>query len=443
MRQHCQRSTQRLRSVDGTKRLSEPRPVNEQYAVCAGLAADPVSAMCGMRRRETVEELTDDVCGHKRHVAGQDDDKRFTDVPQASPDGGDRTSAGWILSHLHDLARTVTGPNGTDQDSTRGRANSLQGPVEQSSATYHKVGLVHAAESSPLPTRKDYGGIGTPLVGHLSIFAQLADCCVVLAAAAQFAATTDKAANLERITELVHAAAQRGADVVVVPEAAMHDFGPPDMPLGPVAETLDGPFVSAIRELATQHSVTLIAGMFESSDEPSLPYNTVVAVDPAGEVVARYRKAHLYDSFGYRESDRLSRVSVEPTVLPVGEFNIGVVTCYDLRFPEFTRALIERGADVLAVPSAWVRGPLKEDHWATLLRARAIENTAYIVGAGQTGKTYVGCSMHVDPLGVVVASLGDEEGVVLGELSPSRLRVARERNPSLANRRMKPAVMET
>lgn len=263
----------------------------------------------------------------------------------------------------------------------------------------------------------------------------LADLGTVRTAAAQFAATTDKLENLARIRTMVAEAAASGAELVVVPEAAMHDFGAPDLPLGPVAESLDGPFVEAICQLSAEHTTTIVAGMFERSDDAGRPYNTLIVGGPDGRLTASYRKVHLYDSFGYRESDRLAKADVEPTVVSLAGFTLGLLTCYDLRFPEFGRALVDRGADVLVVPSAWVRGPLKEDHWTTLLRARAIENTAYVVAAGQTGSTYVGCSAIVDPLGVVVASLGDEEGVALGELNPSRLREVRERNPSLANRR--------
>lgn len=258
----------------------------------------------------------------------------------------------------------------------------------------------------------------------------------MLVAAVQFAATTDKPRNLERITELVGAVAARGAKLIVIPEAAMHDFGSPDLALGPIAEPLDGAFGRALGELATRHGTTIVAGMFEASEDSERPYNTVIAAGPSGQLVGRYRKAHLYDSFGYRESERLREAPVEPTVVRVGEFTVGLMTCYDLRFPEFARALIDSGADLIVVPSAWVRGPLKEDHWTTLLRARAIENTAYVVAAGQTGSGYVGCSMILDPLGVTLASLGDEAGFVLGELTRSRLCAVRERNPSLANRRM-------
>jgi predicted amidohydrolase len=110
------------------------------------------------------------------------------------------------------------------------------------------------------------------------------------------------------------------------------------------------------------------------------------------------------------------------------------MTCYDLRFPEFARNLVDADAQVLLVPAAWVRGPLKEDHWATLLRARAIENTCYVLAAGQCGRRYIGCSMVIDPMGVMVAALGEESGLVVADVDAARVATVRRTNPSLLNR---------
>jgi deaminated glutathione amidase len=155
-----------------------------------------------------------------------------------------------------------------------------------------------------------------------------------------------------------------------------------------------------------------------------------------GGAVADYRKIHLYDSFGYRESDVLAAGKLTPVTFELAGFTVGVMTCYDLRFPELGRRLVDAGADVLVVPSAWVAGPRKVEHWTTLLRARAIENTVYVVGVGQPGPRYTGHSMVVDPLGDVVASTGDGPAVVRAELDPAAVLRARETNPSLANRRL-------
>lgn len=255
-------------------------------------------------------------------------------------------------------------------------------------------------------------------------------------AAVQFAATTDVETNTTRMAELLEHPAAEGADLIVLPEASMHDFGPTDLALGPIAQRVDGPFVAAVGKLAVRRNVTIVAGMFEVSDDPVRPFNTLVVVDADGAVAATYRKAHLYDSFGYQESARLLGGEVAPVVLEVGGLHVGLMTCYDLRFPEFARLLIDQGAEMLVTPAAWVRGPLKEDHWETLLRARAIENTSYVVGAGQTGRMYVGSSMVIDPAGVAIARLGDEEGIAVAEVTAGRVSDVRMRNPSLANRRL-------
>ncbi|TDD72371.1 carbon-nitrogen hydrolase family protein [Jiangella aurantiaca] len=253
---------------------------------------------------------------------------------------------------------------------------------------------------------------------------------------AQLSASTDADANLAAIRRVTDGVA---ADLVVLPEAVMHDFGDPAMPLGPVAQPLDGPFVGTLAEVAREAGAVVVGGMFERSEDPDRPYNTLVAVGPDGAARATYRKAHLYDSFGYRESERLRAGDPVPAVFDVDGVRLGLLTCYDLRFPEQGRALVDAGADAFVVPAAWVRGPLKEDHWQTLLRARAIENTVYVAAAAQTGRTYCGLSQLVDPLGVVVAALGDEEGRLAAELDPARIAAARERNPALRHRRSWPA----
>jgi predicted amidohydrolase len=256
-------------------------------------------------------------------------------------------------------------------------------------------------------------------------------------AVAQVRSGDDKAANLARITEAVAEAVALGAELVVCPEAAMHDFGPPEFPLAPVAEPLDGPFVSAVGEMARSHGVTVVAGMFEPVEgDATRAYNTVVALGPDGDLRGRYRKQHLYDALGWLESDRLvAGVADELLVVPCGDMQVGIMTCYDLRFPELARALVDAGATVLAVPSAWVDGPAKETQWAALAAARAIENVCYVVAAAQPPPTYSGCSRIVDPMGASIASLAEAGGVAVADVSAERVELCRRRMPSLANRR--------
>ena len=243
----------------------------------------------------------------------------------------------------------------------------------------------------------------------------------------QEASSLDPAANRDRLASVV----PDDADLVVLPEAWARDFGEPGSELGAVAEPLDGPFVTEVERVAGERGTTVVAGLFERGD--STPYNTVVV---RGEAHADYRKIHLYDSFGYRESDVLAAGPLDPVTVEIGGTTVGVMTCYDLRFPELARALVDRGAEVLVVPAAWVAGPRKVDHWTTLLRARAIENTVYVVGVGQPGPRYTGHSMVVGPLGDVLVEGGEEAAVLRAELDPAAVVEARRTNPSLANRRL-------
>lgn len=250
----------------------------------------------------------------------------------------------------------------------------------------------------------------------------------------QRAAALDPAVNRAALEDL----ASLRSDLVVLPEAFARDFGEPGSPLAPYAEPLDGPFV---RQLAAVAQGTVVAGMFESGPagaqgaEADLPWNTLVAVD-AGGLRASYRKVHLYDSFGYRESEQLRPGPPAPCVLEVAGWQVGLMTCYDLRFPEMGRLLVDAGAEVIVVPAAWVAGERKTDHWLTLLRARAIENTVWVVGAGQPGPRYTGHSAVVAPDGDVVAHADERPALLTVTLDRERLEAVRRTNPSLANRRL-------
>jgi deaminated glutathione amidase len=222
--------------------------------------------------------------------------------------------------------------------------------------------------------------------------------------------------------------------LVVFPEVTMRDFGSPGSDISEYAEDLDGPFVKRLTELAASHDVTVVAGMFERSDDPGRPYNTLALVDADG-LKASYRKIHLYDSFGYKESDRLLAGALEPVVVEVGGIRVGLMTCYDLRFPELARRLVDGGAELIVVPAAWVAGPGKADHWRTLLKARAIENTVYVAAAAQPGPRYTGHSMVITPRGETVEV--EEDGLtVQARVDRDELENVRAENPSLANRRL-------
>ncbi len=253
-------------------------------------------------------------------------------------------------------------------------------------------------------------------------------------AVAQYAPGEDKAANLRAIEEFLETATARGARLVVLPEFAVFTASAMDDRFVDSAEPLDGPTVGRLAELSRRFGVTLVAGVNEAADEGRIR-NALVGLQ-GGEVAAVYRKVHLYDAFGYRESDRvLAADPQDPVLLDVDGLTVGLQTCYDLRFPEVSRTLVDGGADVLAIPAAWAPGPLKEYHWGTLLRARAIENTVYVLGADQTGPTGVGNSVILDPMGTALAALGEVPGVAVAQLERERVDQVREVNPALAVRR--------
>ncbi len=249
----------------------------------------------------------------------------------------------------------------------------------------------------------------------------------------QRAASLEPADNLAALDELVALAPDN--DLIVLPEAFARDFGDPAGDLAPYAETLQGAFASRLAELAQQTGTSLLAGMFERDGGPDdRPFNTLVLATPEG--ITSYRKIHLYDSFGYRESDRLRAGEPTPVAVDLGGFRVGLMTCYDLRFPELARRLVDLGAEVLVVPAAWVAGEGKARDWLTLAAARAIENTCYLVAVGQPAPRYTGHSVVVGPDGETLVEAGDGPEVVGAVLERAVLARARDRNPSLANRRL-------
>jgi predicted amidohydrolase len=258
----------------------------------------------------------------------------------------------------------------------------------------------------------------------------------VRVAVAQFASSTDKTFNIERISALTSEAVKAGARLVVFPEGAMHTFGALTDDLAPAAEPLDGRFVDNLTRLTDRLGVTVVAGMFEAIPGDHRIYNTAVVVAARDGLVARHRKRFLYDAFSEKESDRMVAGTDEMPIVEIDGFMTAVAICYELRFPAYIQDAADRGAELLALPAAWVAGPLKEEHWAITVRSRAIENTMYVAGAGMTGVGYCARSMVVDPLGVVLNGLAEAEGVTVAEITKERLAQARAKLPLVAQRRV-------
>jgi deaminated glutathione amidase len=258
-------------------------------------------------------------------------------------------------------------------------------------------------------------------------------------AVAQFAPGADGEANLAEIARLAELAVARSARLVVFPEYSSHFTPEPGEDWLAAAEEVDGgPFATALAALADRLGVHLVAGMIERVEGERRVRNTVIAVAPGMGVVARYRKLHLYDAFGQRESEWVAPGDITaPEVFEAGGIRFGLQTCYDARFPEVTRRIVDAGADVVCMPAEWVRGPLKEAHWRVLTTARALENTMYVAAADHAPPIGAGNSMIVDPMGVELATIGEATDVAVAWISPERIQAVRKVNPALELRRFR------
>jgi deaminated glutathione amidase len=262
----------------------------------------------------------------------------------------------------------------------------------------------------------------------------------VRVAAVQLNSNGDKARNLAAAERLVRAAAADGAELVALPEKWNLLAGGEELLAG--AEPLDGHSLSAARGWARELGIHLLAGSVAERGEGEKASNTSVLIGPDGDDLAVYRKIHMFDvdagGVSYRESEH-ERPGSEVVTGPVGELITGLSVCYDLRFPELFRILALRGARVLTVPSAFTAATGR-DHWEVLLRARAIENQAFVVAPNQVGQApphfdSFGHSAIVDPWGAVLASAPAGECFVAADLDLAAQDEVRESLPALANRR--------
>ena len=257
----------------------------------------------------------------------------------------------------------------------------------------------------------------------------------------------DKAENIRVACDLIDRAAGVGADLAVLPEYV--DFLGPKEPALAAAEPIPGPTSDTFAAKARQHGLWLLAGSIrERGDDPDHSYNTSLLFDRGGQIVAKYRKVHLYDvelsgNVSAKESATITP-GCDIVTAEIEGHRAGLSICYDLRFPELYRAAALDGAEILFVPAAFTMFTGK-DHWEILLRARAIENQCFVVAAGQIGKhepnsTCYGRSMIIDPWGTILATAPDTVGLAIADLDFGHQRRIREQLPALANRQ--PAVYE-
>jgi predicted amidohydrolase len=264
-------------------------------------------------------------------------------------------------------------------------------------------------------------------------------------ALAQILSGNDPATNLRLVAEQAGRAADTGADLVLFPEATMRCFG---RSLPDVAEPLDGPWADGVRKIADRHRLAIVAGMFTPNGDGRVR-NTLLAVGPGLD--AHYDKIHLFDAFGFTESATVAPGD-EPVLITVAGVQVGLTTCYDVRFPGLYLALADRGAQVITVCASWGAGPGKVEQWSLLTRARALDSTTFIAAAGQAdpaassvsaesmptpaAPTGVGHSALISPRGEALAALGTEPGLLVGDIDPAELAAVRAAIPVLANRRI-------
>ena len=253
----------------------------------------------------------------------------------------------------------------------------------------------------------------------------------------QFAVAPDWETNQRQSLDLIAQAKAGGAELLLLPEGILaQDINNPEL-LPQTAQPLDGPFMEGLR--AASHGIA-VAGCVNVPDGHGRFYNTQFVLRD-GAFIAQYRKLHLYDAFSMKESQRTSPGLELPPVVQIGDMKVGLMTCYDVRFPELARHLALAGAEAILLPAAWVRGLMKERHWEIMAVARALENTCYVVAVGECGARNCGASMVVDPLGVIALALGESPALGFATLDRERVAHARRVLPVLENRRFADPVL--
>jgi len=255
-------------------------------------------------------------------------------------------------------------------------------------------------------------------------------------AALQLSTSKDKAENLAKMRTWVGKINPSKPDLVIFPEAYMfYSPGEPREVVYEKAESLDGSWVNSVSNIAKDHNVPIVVGMFERDRETRRVFNTTLFVNSHGELEHVYRKSHLYDAFGYKESDIFSKGNGPLNIVTLNDVKFGLCICYELRFPEVARTYALNGADLLVIPTAWVRGYLKEEHLLTLAKARSIENAMYVAISAQIGGIYTGIASIFDPMGVPISRANETESYAICEISRERIVEVRQKMPVLGQRR--------
>jgi predicted amidohydrolase len=256
-------------------------------------------------------------------------------------------------------------------------------------------------------------------------------------AVVQFKASTNKNQNLKKILNYIEKASKKGAELCAFPEFMMFYTASSQSPskLANLAETIDGNFVQTIANVAKKNSIQVVGTFYEKSKKKNHVYDTSFLINKSGKVVSTYRKIHLYDALGFSESKKMAAGSkiAKPQKTSIGK--IGMLICYDLRFPEMSRILASSGSEILVAPSAWVKGEMKEEHWITINKTRAIENGCYLIAPDQVGNIYCGRSVVVDPFGKILLDMKKRQDIAIVNISLDKVKKTRRALPLLKNRR--------
>ena len=255
----------------------------------------------------------------------------------------------------------------------------------------------------------------------------------------QMKSSTDKEENLRISLDFVKEGARRKARLICFPEfqMAFSSAKQSSKQLADIAESAkNGKFIVKLCSAARSCNIDVVATIYEKSElSVKRVYDTAVLINSKGKIISLYRKVHLYDALGFKESIKLMAGNCIEQPSPTSTGTIGLMICYDIRFPEISRILAVQGAEILAAPSAWIQGVMKEEHWVTLLKARSIENGLYMVAPDQVGNIFSGRSMVIDPFGSVILDMGNREGMEVVEIDISRVQSVRKSLPLLKNRR--------
>lgn len=256
----------------------------------------------------------------------------------------------------------------------------------------------------------------------------------------QMKSSVNKEQNLAYSLRLIEDAVKDNAQLICFPEFQMAYSPTEQKPEGlhKIAEKIDGNFISMLSNSAKRNKINVIATIYElnnTNKRNHKVFDTAVIINERGRLESIYRKVHLYDALGFKESKKLMAGNIieKPTTTSAGK--LGLLICYDMRFPEICRILTINGAKILVCPSAWVAGFMKLEHWQIMLKARAIENGVYVIAPDQLGNIYCGHSMVIDPYGTTLVDMENREGMQFIDIDHSKIDTIRSKLPLLKNRR--------